>query len=197
MNKKWQDILDKSLKPKDIYKFWRLDETEYEVEKIEDGYLQKYRDNKASRYYDHYVSGAIEGFRTYKNMVSCETADIGFDCPYGDEPLYPLYFTPNWGMAKKYSKIVDWIIFDKKDLIIYGGTGESFNWNILDKIDININYIISGGLTYKNVLEALNTTSAKGVDVSSGVETTLGNKSEDLIKKFCKSVKLCRGEEYC
>ena len=100
-------------------------------------------------------------------------------------------------LAKKYSKIVDWIIFDKKDMIIHGGTGESFNWNILDKIDININYIISGGLTYKNVLEALNTTSAKGVDVSSGVETTLGNKSEDLIKKFCKSVKLCRGEEHC
>ncbi len=93
-------------------------------------------------------------------------------------------------LAKKYSKIVDWIIFDKKDLLIHGGTGKSFNWNILNKIDININYIISGGLTYKNVLEALSTTNAKGVDVSSGVEKTLGNKSEDLIEKFCNSVKL-------
>ena len=58
------------------------------------------------------------------------------------------------------------------------------------KVDININYIISGGLNYKNVLNALNITKAKGVDVSSGVETKLGNKSEDLIEKFCNSVKL-------
>ena len=92
--------------------------------------------------------------------------------------------------AEKYSKIVDWIIFDKKDVIIHGGTGESFNWNILSKIDININYIISGGLTHRNVLGALNKTKAKGVDVSSGVETLLGEKSEDLIEKFCNSVKL-------
>ena len=114
MNKKWQDVLDKILKPKDIYKYWRLDEEEY-VEKIENGYLQKsgkkYGDNSGNLFYDHYESGVIEGFRTYKNMVSCETADIGFDCPYGDEPLYPLYFTPNWGMAKKYSKIEDFLIF--------------------------------------------------------------------------------------
>ena len=92
--------------------------------------------------------------------------------------------------AEKYSKIVDWIIFDKKDVIIHGGTGESFDWNILSKIDININYIISGGLTHRNVLGALNKTKAKGVDVSSGVETLLGEKSEDLIEKFCNSVKL-------
>ena len=93
-------------------------------------------------------------------------------------------------LAKKYSKIVDWIIFDKKDILIHGGTGKSFNWNILSKLDININYIISGGLTYKNVLEALNITKAKGVDVSSGVETKSGQKSMDLIEKFCNSVKL-------
>ena len=114
MDKKWQDYLDKR-EGKDIYKYWKLDKEEY-VEKIENGYLhrygKKYKDNNSAYlHYDHYVSGAIEGFRTYKNMVSCETADIGFDCPYGDEPLYPLYFTPNWGMAKKYSKIEDFLIF--------------------------------------------------------------------------------------
>ena len=93
-------------------------------------------------------------------------------------------------LAHKYSKVVDWIIFDKKDPLVHGGTGESFNWNIFSKIDININYIISGGLTYKNVLDALNVTKAKGVDVSSGVEKRLGYKSKDLIEKFCNSVKL-------
>ena len=94
------------------------------------------------------------------------------------------------GLAEKYNEIVDWIIFDKKDLLVHGGTGKSFNWNILSKIDTNINYIISGGLTHKNVLNALVKTKAKGVDVSSGVEKKIGHKSEDLIEKFCKSVKL-------
>tara|TARA_B100000029_G_scaffold473284_1_gene514529 strand:- start:596 stop:1231 length:636 start_codon:yes stop_codon:yes gene_type:complete len=92
--------------------------------------------------------------------------------------------------AKKYSKIVDWIIFDKKDDFLFGGTGKNFDWNILSKIDININYIISGGLTHKNVLEALTLTGARGVDVSSGVEGKYGVKSEELISKFCNSVKL-------
>ncbi|MDC3023998.1 phosphoribosylanthranilate isomerase [Alphaproteobacteria bacterium] len=100
-------------------------------------------------------------------------------------------------LASEYSKIVDWIVFDKKDTVMYGGTGKSFNWNILNKVDININYIISGGLTYKNVLNAINITKAKGVDVSSGVEITPGNKSQDLIEKFCNSVKLFQGEEIC
>ena len=50
-------------------------------------------------------------------------------------------------LANKYKEIVDWIIFDRKDLLVYGGTGKSFNWNILSKIDTNIKYIISGGLT--------------------------------------------------
>ena len=98
------------------------------------------------------------------------------------------------GLAEKYNEIVDWIIFDKKDLLVHGGTGKSFNWNILSKIDTNINYIISGGLTHNNVLNALVRTKAKGVDVSSGVEKKIGHKSEDLIEKFYKSVKLYRGE---
>ena len=85
---------------------------------------------------------------------------------------------------------MDWIIFDKKDNSLYGGTGKRFNWNLLSKIDININYIISGGLTHSNVLRALTLTNAKGVDVSSGVEKIPGVKSNDLISKFCNSVKL-------
>ena len=92
--------------------------------------------------------------------------------------------------AKEYINVVDWIIFDKKDNSLYGGTGKRFNWKLLSKIDININYIISGGLTHSNVLRALTLTNAKGVDVSSGVEKIPGVKSNDLISKFCNSVKL-------
>ncbi len=92
--------------------------------------------------------------------------------------------------AKKYSKIADWIIFDKKDDCLHGGTGKNFDWNILNKVDINIKYIISGGLTHKNVLKALDLTKADGVDVSSGVEEDYGVKSKELISKFCNTVKL-------
>ena len=92
--------------------------------------------------------------------------------------------------AKKYNHVVDWVIFDKKDDFMFGGTGKNFNWNILSKVDINLNYIISGGLTHKNVLKALTLTKAKGVDVSSGVEKEYGLKSNELISKFCNSVKL-------
>ena len=95
--------------------------------------------------------------------------------------------------AKKYFNVADWIIFDKKDTSLHGGTGQNFDWKILNKIDININYMISGGLTHKNVLKALTITNANGVDVSSGVEEIHGVKSTKLISKFCGSVKLFKG----
>ncbi len=95
-------------------------------------------------------------------------------------------------LADLYTNIADWIIFDKKDDKLYGGTGKNFDWNILSKIDINIKYIISGGLNHKNVKDALEKTNASGVDVSSGVESELGVKSKELIKKFCEAAKMSK-----
>jgi len=48
---------------------------------------------------------------------------------------------------------------------------------------------LSGGLTADNVAEAIGTTGAAIVDVSSGVETRPGEKDPELIRRFLRAAK--------
>ncbi len=91
--------------------------------------------------------------------------------------------------ANYYINDVDWIIFDYKSNEMQGGSGKSFNWQFLKDKKLNFKWILSGGLDYNNVAEAINTTQAKALDVSSGVENFEGEKSIELIKKFCDNVR--------
>ncbi len=90
--------------------------------------------------------------------------------------------------AELYKNAVDWILFDYKDDLLAGGTGRSFDWNLLTKNSLNFNWILSGGLDYNNVIKAIKGIGAKAVDVSSGVEITKGIKSIELIKRFCNKI---------
>jgi phosphoribosylanthranilate isomerase len=90
--------------------------------------------------------------------------------------------------ANSYKNTVDWILFDYKDDLLAGGTGKSFDWNLLEKNSLNFNWILSGGLDYNNIEVAIKSTMAKAVDVSSGVEFKKGIKSTELIKKFCNKI---------
>ena len=75
----------------------------------------------------------------------------------------------------------------KKDL--YGGTGESFNWDIVgDEVLANTNIILSGGINLENVDNAL---SVKPwcLDINSGVESKPGIKDTLLIDKMINKIK--------
>ena len=91
--------------------------------------------------------------------------------------------------VNNFRNIVTWVLFDYKDDLLAGGTGKSFNWNLLANKSLNFNWILSGGLDYNNVDKAIKKTGAKAVDVSSGLEIKKGIKSIELIKKFCNKVK--------
>jgi phosphoribosylanthranilate isomerase len=70
----------------------------------------------------------------------------------------------------------------------YGGTGESFNWNLVQKVTKEFPVIIAGGLDPKNVARLIETVSPWGVDVSSGVETE-GVKDTSKIEAFVGAVR--------
>ena len=95
-------------------------------------------------------------------------------------------------LVNKYRLVSDWVLFDYKDEQSLGGTGKSFDWEILRDKNLKYNWILSGGLDYNNIKNAIKVTGAKAIDVSSGVEKNKGVKSTELIKKFCDSVKNIR-----
>jgi phosphoribosylanthranilate isomerase len=70
----------------------------------------------------------------------------------------------------------------------YGGTGQTFDWELAGPIARRFPVIIAGGLTPANVPEAIETLSPWGVDVSTGVETK-GVKDMGKMKKFIEAVR--------
>jgi phosphoribosylanthranilate isomerase len=65
-----------------------------------------------------------------------------------------------------------------------GGNAMRFDWSLLRGWTAPAPWILAGGLTVDNVIEAIRTTGASAVDVSSGVERARGVKDPALIRAF-------------
>jgi len=71
----------------------------------------------------------------------------------------------------------------------YGGTGESFDWQLARKLTGKQPLILAGGLNPDNVAEAIRVVDPYAVDVSSGVEESPGRKDHGKIHKFIQQVR--------
>jgi phosphoribosylanthranilate isomerase len=87
----------------------------------------------------------------------------------------------------QYSTAAAWLI-DAFDEQTYGGTGASFDWNLLPRALLRP-WILSGGLTVEKVTEAVRRLRPWGVDVSSGVESAKGIKDAQKIAAFISGVR--------
>jgi len=65
-----------------------------------------------------------------------------------------------------------------------GGNAMSFDWSLLKGWTAPTRWVLAGGLTPENVMEAIRATGAEAVDVSSGVERRRGVKDPALIRAF-------------
>lgn len=78
----------------------------------------------------------------------------------------------------------NYLLFDT-DSQAFGGTGKTFDWNILNEIEIPIPYFLSGGISLENIhqLKSINH-QPFALDINSKFEFEPGNKDLEKIKKF-------------
>ncbi|MGH6989810.1 MAG: phosphoribosylanthranilate isomerase, partial [Stellaceae bacterium] len=93
--------------------------------------------------------------------------------------------------AERYFDVADWLLFDAKapeDLAgaLPGGNGLTFDWELLGARQWPLPWMLSGGLNASNLTEAVATTHAARVDVSSGVESRPGHKDPAKIEAFLR-----------
>ncbi|AZI69412.1 phosphoribosylanthranilate isomerase [Cloacibacterium normanense] len=76
------------------------------------------------------------------------------------------------------------LLFDT-DSKAFGGTGQTFDWQILNEIEIPVPYFLSGGISLEN-LENLKILNQKPLvlDINSKFETEPGSKDLEKIKTF-------------
>jgi phosphoribosylanthranilate isomerase len=88
-----------------------------------------------------------------------------------------------------YADVADRLMFDAAEGILPGGNARAFDWTILSGRIVPLPWTLAGGLTPDNVAEAAKVTGARAVDVSSGVESSRGVKSIELMRAFLDRVK--------
>lgn len=90
---------------------------------------------------------------------------------------------------KPYVPYVRAFLLDTYEENLPGGTGRSFDWSVIDRLDLVRPYVLAGGLSPQNITAALQTLRPCCVDVNSGVEESPGIKDHGLIREFVARVR--------
>ncbi len=86
--------------------------------------------------------------------------------------------------VQPYRDAAAYFLFDAYTSDVYGGSGKSFNWDILAKFDSPRPYLLAGGLSSENVKEAVKKVKPYGLDVSTSLEDEPGIKSFEKMETF-------------
>lgn len=90
----------------------------------------------------------------------------------------------------EYEEVCDYFLFDTKTSQ-YGGSGQKFNWEILNSYKGNKPFFLSGGISMEDIEEIKNLQHPNlyGLDLNSKFESEPGLKDLYLVKKFIKKIK--------
>ena len=93
--------------------------------------------------------------------------------------------------TKPFEKAADYFLFDTKT-DIPGGSGEKFNWQILEKYKGHTPFFLSGGISLEDAksIKEINHPKLTGVDLNSGFEDEPGLKNIEKLNAFIAELKI-------
>lgn len=86
--------------------------------------------------------------------------------------------------AQAYFDCVDTLLLDAYHPQLLGGTGETLDWRSLQNFQPPLPWLLAGGLTPENLAEALQLLHPQGIDLSSGVERSPGDKDLEQVARL-------------
>ena len=94
-------------------------------------------------------------------------------------------------LTKPYEGAAHYFLFDTKTAQ-HGGSGQKFDWKLLDKYTGHIPFLLSGGIGPDDAEEILKINHPKltGIDVNSGFEDEPGVKNIEKLKNFIPKITL-------
>ncbi len=91
--------------------------------------------------------------------------------------------------ASHYFSVVDALLLDAYHPQQLGGTGQTLPWKELGNFRPPCPWLLAGGLNPDNVTKALSLLNPDGIDLSSGVERSPGDKDLDKVAKLVENIK--------
>ena len=150
----------------------------------------------------------LENENAYKVLESCKPLKVHYIQLHGEEspeyckelknkklkiikalPANKLTLTK----LKSYKGACDYILIDSQNENKMGGTGKIANWKIARKIVLearkyNLPVFLAGGLNPENIASAIKQVKPYGVDVNSGVESSVGKKDKNKLTNLFLSL---------
>jgi len=91
--------------------------------------------------------------------------------------------------TQDYFNSIDALLLDAYHPQHLGGTGKTLDWNSLQQFSPPCSWFLAGGLTPDNIQEALQQLKPDGIDLSSGVERSPGDKDLEKVKQLFDRLK--------
>lgn len=90
---------------------------------------------------------------------------------------------------REYEGHVDMLLFDTKCKCV-GGSGEQFDWSVLEQYDGNIPFLLSGGIGPDDAerIKQFQHPMCKGIDLNSRFELEPGRKDADRLRQFIQEL---------
>ncbi|MCL2791264.1 MAG: phosphoribosylanthranilate isomerase [Desulfobulbus sp.] len=93
-----------------------------------------------------------------------------------------------------YDAVVHAFLLDTYQKNVVGGTGQTFDWTLIDRLNLTKPFLLAGGLDATNIGEALTRVNPYGVDANSGLEDAPGHKNHGHIRRFIAAVRTFEAE---
>jgi phosphoribosylanthranilate isomerase len=90
----------------------------------------------------------------------------------------------------KYKPFCDYYLFDTRSPI-YGGSGQTFDWNLLQKYDNEKPFFLSGGIDIEHIstIKEITNLNIHAIDINSKFESSPGMKDVNKVAEFVKRIR--------